>query len=513
MDMEQPYTIIIGLEVHVQLLTESKLFCGCSTRFGGPPNTQTCPVCIGMPGTLPVMNRRALELALKAAVALDCQIARFTKWDRKQYWYPDLPKNYQISQYDLPFSHDGYLLISVGKGERSNLPERPGGCFAQIEPVPFSEPRKIGIIRVHLEEDAGKSMHDEVAGKADSRIDLNRTGTPLLEIVSRPDLRSPAEAKAYLTELKLLLNYLGVSDCNMQEGSLRVDANVNLHVDTPDGKAPTPIVEVKNMNSFRAVERALGYEAERQWAAWQETAVRLGAPGGHKTTRGWDENTQATVPQRTKEESSDYRYFPDPDLVPVTFSDGQIEAVRRSLGELPAQLRRRLEETYGITPYDADVLVNQGRAVVDYYVELADACGDGKLAGNWVQQDVLRTLNEQAIGIGDYGVPAAALAGLLKAVAAGKLTTGCGREVLSEMLASGKSAEEAIAALAIAEVDESELESLCRELLESNPKVVAQAKAGKTKAVGSLVGQAKKRNANVNPARVQEICLRLIESM
>ena len=265
MYLMEPYEIIIGLEVHVQLLTESKMFCGCSTKFGEPPNTLTCPVCIGMPGTLPVMNRKAYELALKAALALNCQIAGFTKWDRKNYYYPDLPKGYQISQYDLPLSHDGYLPISDPKGR--------------------IEPKNVGIIRVHLEEDAGKSMHDEKAGKGDSRIDLNRAGTPLLEIVSQPDIRSPDEAKAYLTELKLLLNYLGVSDCNMQEGSLRVDANINLHIPTPEGKVATPIVEVKNMNSFRAVERALAFEAERQYRQWQETGKRLGEVP--KSTRGW----------------------------------------------------------------------------------------------------------------------------------------------------------------------------------------------------------------------------------
>ena len=286
-------------------------------------NTQTCPVCIGMPGSLPVMNRRAVELALRTAVALNCQIARFTKWDRKNYYYPDLPKGYQISQFDLPLSHDGWLPISDPKGR--------------------IEPKRVGIIRAHLEEDAGKSMHDELEGKADSRIDLNRCGVPLLEIVSQPDMRSPAEARAYLTELKLLLNYLEVSDCNMQEGSLRVDANVNLHIDTPAGKVATPIVEVKNMNSFRAVERALAYEAPRQYQAWQETGQVLGQVP--KTTRGWDEASQTTRPQRSKEESSDYRYFPDPDLVPVTTTEAQVERIRAALGELPAAVRERLEQT------------------------------------------------------------------------------------------------------------------------------------------------------------------------
>jgi aspartyl-tRNA(Asn)/glutamyl-tRNA(Gln) amidotransferase subunit B len=483
------HTVIIGLEVHVQLLTESKMFCGCSTKFGAPPNTQTCPVCIGMPGALPVMNRKALELSLKTAVALNCEIPRFTKWDRKNYYYPDLPKGYQISQYDLPLSRNGCLPISDPKGR--------------------IEPKRIGIIRAHLEEDAGKSMHDEVAGKADSRIDLNRAGTPLLEIVSQPDLRSPAEAKAFLTELKLLLNYLGVSDCNMQEGSLRVDANVNLHINTPEGKIATPIVEVKNMNSFRAVERALAYEAQRQYEVWRQTGHRLGDVP--KSTRGWDESAQVTHEQRSKEESSDYRYFPDPDLVPVTTTEEHIERLRASLGELPAALRTRLEQTYGISPYDSDVLVNQGRALVDYYSELAEACGDGKTASNWVQQDVLRTLNEQQIGIDRFPVRPKALAELLHAVRGGRLDTSRSREVLAAMIASGKSVEEAIAGIGIQQVDDSALEDLCRQLLQENPKIVAEVKEGKQKGIGALIGQAKRKNPNANPNRIRELCLELIQ--
>jgi len=488
--MTEPYTILIGLEVHVQLLTCSKLFCGCSTQFGAPPNTQTCPVCIGMPGSLPVMNRDAVQLALRAAVALNCAIPRFTKWDRKQYFYPDLPKGYQISQYDLPLSHGGWLEISD-----------PKGAFA---------PKRIGITRAHLEEDAGKSMHDEAAGRADSRIDLNRAGTPLLEIVSEPDMRSPAEARAYLSELKLLLGYLGVSDCNMQEGSLRVDANINLHVDTSEGPAATPIVEVKNMNSFRAVERALAYEAERQFDQWQERAVRMGQPGGHKTTRGWDESRQATYEQRAKEESSDYRYFPDPDLVPLILAEETVGTVRASLGELPAALRGRLEDVYGITHYDADVLVNQGRPLVDYYLAVAEACGDGKTACNWIQQDVLRWLNERQATIEAYPVAAIDLAGLLAAVLAGELATSRGREVLAEMIERGGTAAQAMERLGIEQVDDSDLEALCRQLLEANPKIVEQVRGGKEKAVGSLIGQAKKHNPNVDPGRVKEVCLKLI---
>ena len=444
-----------------------------------------------MPGTLPVMNRKAVELSVKAAVALGCRIPRLTKWDRKNYYYPDLPKGYQISQYDLPLSCDGSLTISDPKGR--------------------IEPKRIGIIRAHLEEDAGKSMHDEQAGKADSRIDLNRAGTPLLEIVSQPDLRSPAEAKAYLVELKLLLNYLGVSDCNMQEGSLRVDANVNLHIPTPQGKAATPIVEVKNMNSFRAVERALAYEATRQYEVWKETGRRLGDVP--KQTRGWSESAQATFEQRAKEESSDYRYFPEPDLVPVIVSEETAGRIRDSLGELPAQLRTRLEETYGITPYDSDVIVSQGRALADYYIEVAQRCGDGKAASNWIQQDVLRTLNDRGIPIEQFPVPAVGLAGLIQQVRAGRLETSRGREVLAEMIASGKSADAVIETMGIRQVDEADLASLCRDLLAANPAVVAQIKDGKLKAVGSLVGQAKKKNPNVNPSRVQQVLLQLVEAM
>lgn len=488
-DQEKLYDVVIGLEVHVQLLTRSKLFCGCSTQFGAPPNTQTCPVCIGMPGSLPVMNRHAVELSLRAAAALNCEISPFTKWDRKNYYYPDLPKGYQISQFDLPLSHDGWLEI--------------------VDPKGRIEAKRIGIIRAHLEEDAGKSMHDERAGRADSRIDLNRTGTPLLEIVSQPDMRSPLEARLYLDELKLLLTYLQVSDCNMQEGSLRVDANINLHVHTAEGKVATPIVEVKNMNSFRAVERAMAYEADRHYQQWRETGHRMGQVP--KQTRGWDDTNQVTYEQRSKEESSDYRYFPDPDLVPVTANETQIAAVRQSLGELPAALRTRLEQTYGITPYDSDVLVNQGRAVVDYYLAAAEACGDGKAASNWIQQDVLRTLNEQQIPIDRFPVSAVELGALIAKVRSGAVDTSRGRAILAEMIASGTSAEQVMQAMGIEQVDDSVLDALCRELLEANARIVDQVKAGNLKAAGALIGQAKKKNPNVNPARVQQRCLEMIQ--
>ncbi|MFM9194800.1 MAG: Asp-tRNA(Asn)/Glu-tRNA(Gln) amidotransferase subunit GatB [Planctomycetia bacterium] len=485
------FTTIIGLEVHVQLQTATKLFCGCPTTFGAPPNTQVCPTCLGLPGSLPVMNRHAFDLAVRAALALDCTIAPFTKWDRKNYFYPDLPKGYQISQFDLPFSSDGFLEVVD-----------PKGAFS----------RRVGIIRVHLEEDAGKSMHDEAAGTGDSRIDLNRAGTPLVEIVSQPDLRSPQEARAWLNELKLLLVYLGVSDCNMQEGSLRVDANVNLHIPQPDGRvAKTPIVEIKNMNSFRSVERALTYEAARQWEEWQATRAEMGRTP--KQTRGWDDPAGVTRAQRHKEESSDYRYFPEPDLVPVTVSAERIAELRGSMGEPPVRLRKTLAEKWSISAYDADVLVNQGRELVDYFEELAAAVGEGKLASNWMQQDVLRILNETSGTVAAFPVRPAGLADLIGRVKRGDFDTSRGREIFAEMVTSGRPVDEVVASMGISAVSDDDVIALCRELLAANPKIVADVKGGKEQAAAGLIGQAKKKNPNVNPGKVRSICLDLIRGM
>src|SRR5437870_1081985 len=358
------YKIVIGLEVHVQLLTRTKLFCGCSTQFGLPPNSATCPVCTGLPGVLPVMNRHAFDLALKAALALNCQIASFTKWDRKNYYYPDLPKNYQISQYDLPFSRDGWLDLSTAPG-----------------------PKRVRIIRVHLEEDAGKMLHDEQGGGTDSLVDLNRAGTPLLEIVSKPEITSPEETRAFLEEIRLLLRELEVSDCEMQEGSLRCDANVNIHVPLADGShAATPIVEVKNLNSIRAVERATKHEAQRQYDEFRQTGKKLGEVA--KATAGWDDARGVTVVQRRKEEASDYRYFPEPDLVPVEVDDAWVERIRSQLGEFPAALRKRLQDQYGLSAYDAAVITSQGRAFAGYFEQVAGLCGDAKEASNWMTNQV-----------------------------------------------------------------------------------------------------------------------------
>ena len=491
-ETHHPFTTIIGLEVHMQLQTQTKLFCGCITTFGSPPNTQVCPTCLGLPGSLPVMNRRAFDLSLRAALALNCKIALFTKWDRKNYFYPDLPKGYQISQFDLPFSYEGHLEVCD-----------PKGAF---------KPRTVRITRVHLEEDAGKSMHDETAGTADSRIDLNRTGTPLCEIVTEPDLRSAEEARAWLNELKLLLVYLGVSDCNMQEGSLRVDANVNLHIPQADGRiAKTPIVEIKNMNSFRSVERALIYETERQWGEWQATGAEIGSMP--KQTRGWDDSAGVTRGQRHKEESSDYRYFPEPDLVPVTVTEEQVTKIRSAMGEPPAVLRKTLADRWKLPANDASVLVNQGPDLVKYFEDLATRVGEGKVASNWMQQDVLRTLNERGGNIADFPVRPEAVADIIARVQKGDFDTSRGREIFVSVLEKGTSVEEVVAGMGIAAVDDGDLRALCEELIAENPKIVADVKGGKEQAAGGLIGQAKRKNPNVNPGKVRALAIELIRAL
>ncbi len=489
-------TTIIGLEVHVQLLTKSKIFCGCSTAFNPTqPNVQTCPVCLGLPGSLPVMNGQAFELAVKTALALNCDIAPFTKWDRKQYYYPDLPKGYQISQYDLPFSDDGSLEIDV------NL--ETGGK------------RKVGIIRAHLEEDAGKNMHDESGRGTDSQVDLNRCGTPLLEIVSQPDLRSPAEARCYLEELKLLLTYLNVSDCNMQEGSLRCDANVNLHIHQDDNhKIATPIVEVKNLNSFRNVEMALEFEIKRQHEEWQKSGLKLGDVP--KETRGWDAVRGVTFSQRGKEEASDYRYLPDPDLVPVTVTKEFIESIKSALCEFPANRRQRMIDTYGLSSYDARVTIDQGPAFADYFEEVAELCGDGKQACNWLTQDVLREMNERNMSIRDFPIRAAVLAGLLIRINKKQITIKSAREVFLELLVENRSRhpissahiDQIIAEKGLALVtDTAELDRVIAAVIGKNPKPVADFKAGKQAAAGALIGQVMKAVKGADPQTVREMLI------
>lgn len=486
------YQFIIGLEVHVQLATESKLFCGCSTVFGAPPNTQVCPVCLGLPGALPVMNHAAIELAIRTGLALNCEIASITKWDRKNYFYPDLPKGYQVSQFDQPICGPGFLDVA--------------------DPDDVEKLLRVRLIRAHLEEDAGKSTHDEAHGKAESKIDLNRTGTPLLEIVSEPDLETPAAAKAYLQELRLLLTYLGVSDCNMQEGSLRADANVNLRIQKNGEEIRTPIVEVKNLNSFRAVERAIAYEGERQYEQWLKTGQAIGeAP---KQTRGWDDENGVTLAQREKEESSDYRYFPDPDLVPLRITSEQLEVERKKLGELPAATRQRLEAQAGLKAYDSDVIVSQGRGMVEYFDAVVAGGAKAKRVSSWIQQDVMRSLKERAVEISDFEVSAVKLSSLLNAIESGDVDNTRAKDIFQYWIEHpSDDLETAKKTLGIESVDQGELEDLIRELLEEHPHIVAQAKEGNAKGVGSLIGAAKKRNPNIDPKQFREICLKLIEQM
>jgi aspartyl-tRNA(Asn)/glutamyl-tRNA(Gln) amidotransferase subunit B len=479
------YTTVIGLEVHVQLTTESKMFSSCGTDFGLPPNTQTDPVSLGMPGTLPVMNGKAFELALKTAVALGANITPFTKWDRKNYYYPDLPKNYQISQYDLPFSTGGFLEIPPRK-------DGTGGGLCRLT-------------RVHLEEDTGKLTHG--AGGF-SEVDLNRAGIPLLEIVSEPEIRSSEDAKACLEELRLTLRYLGVSDCEMQEGSLRCDANVNVHIEVDGKTVATPIVEIKNLNSFRSVERAIDYEADRQFRQWQADGKTIkDAP---KQTRGWSDPEGLTKPQREKETAADYRYFPEPDLVPVVVDAAWVERVRASIGELPSARRKRFSTEYGLSDYDANVLVEQGQDVADYYDAVARATGAYKLASNWVQQDILREVKERKIPIGQFPVGPEALADLINRVGRSELNTNQGREVLGKMIETGEPAATIIETGGYGMLsDRSAIAAAVDAALSANPKALEDLKGGKKKpdaVKGFLRGQVMKQTGGkADPAVVGEL--------
>lgn len=492
------YSIIIGLEVHVQLLTKSKIFCGCANLFNPDnPNVQTCPVCIGMPGSLPVMNQEAFRLAVKTALSLNLEIPSFTKWDRKQYYYPDLPKGYQISQYDLPFSQNGWLDIGVD--------DKTG------------EPRRIRIIRAHLEEDAGKNMHDESGRGTDSQVDLNRAGTPLLEIVSHPDLRSAAEAKRYLEELRILLTYLEVSDCNMQEGSLRCDANVNLHIHQDGQKIATPIVEIKNLNSFRNVELAIEYEAARQFEEWKAHGKKIGDVP--KETRGYDAARNATFAQRGKEEASDYRYFPDPDLVPVEVSPEFLNGIRESLCEFPAARRARYQSEHGLSEYDASVLIDQGRNLADYFDLVATGCGDGKQACNWITQDILREMNNRKLNIDQFPIRPEVLVDILKKVNGKKITIKSGREVFMDLLDNVEPEDVSVAKVdAIIEqkglalvADSGQLEGIVKGVVERNPKAVADFKGGKQAAVGALIGQVMREMKGADAAAVRELILKVLQ--
>ena len=475
---------IVGLEIHVQLQTESKLFCRCATQFGAPPNTLVCPVCLGEPGSLPVLNRRAIELVILAGLAMNCRIELQPRWDRKHYFYPDLPKGYQISQWERPLCGEGFV-------DRIDLdhPERV---------------HRVRIERAHLEEDAGKSLH---GGSAEgTRIDLNRAGTPLLEIVTRPDLTSGSDARSFLSELKLILTDLGVSDCNMQEGNLRVDANVNLQIDVPPAGHVTPIVEIKNLNSFRAVERSIDYETGRQWAEWKDDRSRQAEM--LKQTRGWDDAKGVTFLQRTKEQSADYRYFPEPDLPPIALADAEIESLRNTIGPLPSDVRRELLIRYALPPYDADVIVNQGRAFVAYFREVAEQVADPRQAATWLQQDILRTLNERQIRIDQYPLRPDRLARFLNQLSQSKIPSARARDVLQQMVDQDLDVEQAIEQLEIVALSPQDLDAVCQQVIDQHPKIAEQIRQGKTKAVGALIGRARQLEPNADPQRIRRLLLK-----
>ncbi|MBL7152708.1 MAG: Asp-tRNA(Asn)/Glu-tRNA(Gln) amidotransferase subunit GatB [Phycisphaerae bacterium] len=479
------HKVIVGLEIHVQLCTESKMFCACAVEFGERANSRVCPVCIGMPGVLPVMNKKAFEYSVLAGLALNCEIPSFTKWDRKSYYYPDLPKNYQISQYDLPLAKDGFIEIAVSRGDAAGT-------------------KRIGIIRAHLEEDAGKNLH--TAGNF-SQVDLNRTGTPLLEIVTEPDLSSGAEARALAVELQRIVRYLGVSEGDMQKGQMRFEPNINLII-TKNGKEfRTPIVEVKNLNSFRALERSIDYEEQRQLDEFLETGRVMEM--GSKTTRGWDDEREVTVLQREKEEAHDYRYFPEPDLVPVEMGGSWLDEIRGRLCELPLGRQMRYVREYGLSDYDAGVLTGE-RATADFFEATVTTGAEPKRVCNLLTQVGLKLANEKGCGVDELGVSAESVAELAGMVEKGDVSAGAGARIFETMAKTGKKPRLLATELnLIQKSDTGELEEIVDEVLAANPQAVEDVRSGgkkSKKARGFLLGQVMQRTkGQANPKVVSEI--------
>lgn len=475
------YEPVIGLEVHVQLLTRSKIFCSCSTRFGDPPNQNTCPVCLGLPGPLPVLNREAVTMATRAALALNCTINSRSRFARKNYFYPDLPKGYQISQYDEPLAVYGCIDIEVGDVKK-----------------------RIGITRLHLEEDAGKSLHEGFPDSGErTYIDLNRSGVPLIEIVTEPDLRSPEEAYDYLTRLKTLMLYLEVSDCNMEEGSLRVDANVSVR---KKGTATLGTkTEVKNLNSFRFLQRALAYEVERQ--------IEVLENGGEisQETRLFDSREQRTYGMRSKEFAHDYRYFPEPDLLPLVVTREWKEEVLHSLPELPGARESRFQSEYGLPRQDAGLLT-ASRATADYFENTARAAGEAKLSANWILNDLTYLLQESGKAITQSPVTAENLAGLIKLVMEGTISGKMGKDVLAEMFNTGKTAKQVVADKGLEQItDPEKIAEIARGVIAANPKQTEQYRQGKTATLGWFVGQVMKATrGQAQPQLVQEILKKVL---
>lgn len=479
------YEAVIGLEVHTELQTKTKIFCSCRTSFGADPNTNVCPVCLGLPGVLPVLNKKVLEYAVRAGLALNCEISHFSKFDRKNYYYPDLPKNFQTSQFDLPICEHGYLDVEV-EGEK----------------------RRIRITRAHMEEDAGKLVHHgtSITDSDYSLVDYNRTGTPLLEIVSEPDMRSAKEAVAYMEKIRAILQYIGVSDCRMEEGSLRCDANVSVR---PVGQKELGTkTEIKNINSFKGVERAIEYEAMRQ--------AELLEDGGKvvQETRTWDEKEGITKSMRTKEEANDYRYFPEPDLVPFTVSDEYIENIRKSLPELPDARKERYMKEFGLSSEDAVFMTND-KDTADYFEAAVAAGADPKAAVNWLMGEFASQLSTEGIEIAKAPVSAENLAGLLKLVSKGTISGKIAKKVFATMWKEGGKAEDIVKAQGLVQIsDTAELSKLVDEVVGKNPKAVEDFKAGKKKAVGALVGQIMKATkGKANPRVINELLNKKLQSL
>lgn len=470
------YETVIGLEIHVELKTKSKIFCGCSTEFGCAQNTNVCPVCLGLPGVLPVVNEKVVEYAIKAGLALNCSIASFSKFDRKNYYYPDLPKNFQTSQYDLPIVGNGHLDVEVD-----------------------GVTKRIGITRIHMEEDAGKLVHSGTITNSEyALVDYNRTGVPLIEIVSEPDISSPAEAKAYLEKIKTILEYLDVSDCKMEEGSLRCDANISIR---PVGATEFGTkTEIKNLNSFRAVQRGLEYEVARHHDVIED--------GGRiiQETRSWDDAKGMTLSMRSKEQAHDYRYFPEPDLVPIVISPERVEAIRATLPELPEARQQRLMNDYGLSAYDASVLTSS-RALADYYDAVVADGVDAKAAANWVMGEFAKHLNNSEYTVAQAPVKPASLAGLVKLLDKGTISGKIAKDVFQHMWESGKDAETIVKEKGLVQIsDTGAVEAIVEAVIAAHPQPVADFKAGKQAALGFLVGQVMKQSkGRANPGMVNEL--------
>ena len=476
------HRVIVGLEIHVQLCTQSKMFCGCAVEFGAEPNSRVCPVCLGMPGVLPVMNKRAYEYAVLTALALNCQIPMFTKWDRKSYYYPDLPKNYQISQYDLPLGENGFIEIPLESGRT----------------------KKVGIIRAHLEEDAGKNLH--TAGSF-SQVDLNRTGTPLLEIVTEPDMNSGEEVRALAVELQRTVRFLGVSEADMQKGHMRFEPNINLAITKDGTEYRTPIVEVKNLNSFRALERSVNHEEHRQLDEFLDTGTVIEM--GNKTTRGWDDEREVTVLQREKEEAHDYRYFPEPDLVPVELTPEWLAEIRSRLCELPLKRQMRYVREYQLSDYDAGVLTAD-RSTADFFDEAVKAGGEPKRVCNVLTQTGLRIANERGCRVNELGITSQNVARLAGMIEADTISAGSAATIFEAMAETGKEPEVLAEELnLIQKSDAGELERIVEQVLTENPGAVEDVTSGgkrSKKARGFLLGQVmQKTKGQANPKVVSEI--------